>query len=390
MKWIRSISQIGIGIGIIGVSILISIIIFAMRSDVKKVEPEPEATLVEVIESSPSTERIKITAYGTVQPKKQTVVHPEVTGSIVQLSDDLKRGGRLGEGQILLMIDPRDFEIGVTQAEAEVARAEFELRVEEGQQLVAAREWELLHPSIKESGVGTDLVLRKPHLLEKQAALKSAESRLEKAKIDLQRTILYSPFPAIVLEENVEEGQYITPQTEVATLAGTDVFEVQVSIPYDNLRWIDIPKNGGKGSEVVVSQNIGGGRVIERKGHIVRLLGDLDAAGRLARLIVAVDDPLGLKSGAKPLLLRSYVRVDILGPEIKDVYRIPRTALHEGNTLWIKNDQDKLEFRKVTILFSETEDIIIDEGLQPGEKIIVSPLPLAIPGMDLRTQGGEP
>ncbi len=390
MKWIRSISQIGIGIGIIGVSILISIIIFAMRSDVKKVEPEPEATLVEVIESSPSTERIKITAYGTVQPKKQTVVHPEVTGSIVQLSDDLKRGGRLGEGQILLMIDPRDFEIAVTQAEAEVARAEFELRVEEGQQLVAAREWELLHPSIKESGVGTDLVLRKPHLLEKQAALKSAESRLERAKIDLQRTILYSPFPAIVLEENVEEGQYITPQTEVATLAGTDVFEVQVSIPYDNLRWIDIPINGGKGSEVVVSQNIGGGRFIERKGHIVRLLGDLDAAGRLARLIVAVDDPLGLKSGAKPLLLRSYVRVDILGPEIKDVYRIPRTALHEGNTLWIKNDQDKLEFRKVTILFSETEDIIIDEGLRPGEKIIVSPLPLAIPGMDLRTQGGEP
>ena len=388
----RSLSQLTIALGIIGISALIALVIFLSKSDVEKGDYQPKPILVDVMVAEPSTEQVKFTAYGTVTPDKKLIVNTEVSGRIIFQSPDLVEGGLLQEGEIILTIDPRDYELAVQQAEAEVTRAEFELRVEEGRQVVAKREWELLNPTLKSADIGEDLALRKPHLKEKQATLEATKSRLEKAKLDLERTILTSPFNALVVSENTEEGQYITPQTEVATLVDSDAFRVRVSVPFDKLKWIKLPEGDNQtGSKVIVTQTVGGSAVIKRTGKIVRLLGDVDPQGRLARLEIVINDPLGLKNGnrRKPLLLGTYVGVDFFGPKMKGVYKIPRVAIHNGNTLWIKNNENELEFRKVNIIFSEDEFVTINKGLEPGDEVILTPLSLPIPGTELRINGSD-
>jgi len=317
MQWMRSLSQLGVAIGIIAFCALVALIIVFSKSDVEKVDYEPKPILVDVMAAEPSTEQVKFLAYGTVTPDKRLKVTPEVSGRIIYKNRGLVEGGRLEEGDILVMIDPRDYELAVKQAEAEVIREEFELRVEEGRQVVAKREWELLNPTLKKADIAEDLALRKPHLKERKAALGAAKSRLEQARLNLERTTITTPFNAVVTVDNTEEGQYVTPQTNIATLVNSDQFRVRVSVPYDKLRWIDLPTGMNQNrSKVTITQTVGEDTVIKRDGEIARLLGDVDPQGRLARIEVTIADPLGLKTGGeKPLLLGTYVGVEFFGPK---------------------------------------------------------------------------
>jgi len=143
-------------------------------------------------------------------------------------------------------------------------------------------------------------------------------------------------------------------------------------------------------SKVTITQTVGEDTVIKRDGEIARLLGDVDPQGRLARIEVTIADPLGLKTGGeKPLLLGTYVGVEFFGPKLKGIYKIPRIAVHDGDTLWIKNARDELEFRTVNILFSEDENVYINKGLEPGEEVVLTPLSLPIPGTKLRINGSD-
>lgn len=127
---------------------------------------------------------------------------------------------------------------------------------------------------------------------------------------------------------------------------------------------------------------------IEREAFVQRLLGDLDPRGRMVRLLVGVKDPMGILGKGdrnKPLLIGSYVKVEIEGTVLEEVYALPRHTLRAGDNLWVKNNQNKLEIRKVEILNREAETIIVGKGLEPGEEVVTSPIVLPLPGMSLQT-----
>ncbi len=194
------------------------------------------------------------------------------------------------------------------------------------------------------------------------------------------------PFNAIVQEEAVEVGEVASPQTSLATLIGTDQFWVQVSVPMDDLRVIDIPAAGdGPGSRCTVICTTGNTQSISRPGRVIQLLGDVDPVGRMARILVAVDDPLGLKSDrSAPLLLGAYVCVEIQGKSMADVCPVPRKVLREGDKIWVMNEQDELEVRSVEIVWRERDVVLVRSGIEAGERIITSQLAAPVPGMKLR------
>ncbi|MCB1148992.1 MAG: efflux RND transporter periplasmic adaptor subunit [Chlamydiia bacterium] len=379
--------QILAGVSIIAAGTLIALGIIFLKPDVKREPPKSIALLVEVMEAEPTSTRIKITAYGTVEPEEEIILFPEVSGTIVSDVPDFKIGKILEKGQPLIKIDPSNYLIAVEQEKANLVKAEFELKLEEGRQVIAKREWELLSTTVKETEIGEELALRVPHLQEKQAAVKAAESRLAQAILNLQRTEIKSPFKSIVLEDNADLGQYVSPQTQIGKLAAVDAFRVKVSIPYSSLHWVEVP-----GAEARIIQVIGSQRTLEKSGTVTRLLGDVDPLGRLVRLVVQIDDPLGLEGGdapKNPLLLGAYVRVEILGPEVQNVFRVPRTALKEDSSLLLKDEENLLEIRPVNILFRDADYVFIDKGLESGEEIVLTPLPLVIPGTELRTADEE-
>ena len=284
----------------------------------KREPPARQASLVEIQPLVIGSVRVRIDAMGTVGPAESVTLQPQVAGEIVSVSDDLEPGGLFRAGEELLRIDPRDYELAVQQRESEVAQALSTLRLEQGQQAIARREFELLNESMLDED--QDLVLRKPQLESVRAQLDLARASLEKAKLDLQRSRIHAPFNAIVESVDVDVGTRVTTANTLATLAGTDTCWLEVSVPVKDLQWISIPRAADvAGSVVRISSPGAWGEGAWREGRVIRLAGALEKEGRMARLLVEVDDPFTLepeKIGKPVMLMNSYVNFEVEGRAI--------------------------------------------------------------------------
>jgi len=139
-----------------------------------------------------------------------------------------------------------------------------------------------------------------------------------------------------------------------------------------------------------VIQNLGGGVQVVRTGQLVRLLGDVDPAGRMARALVAVKNPLESEGGSSPLLIGSYVRVEVEGHEVDGVYQIPRRALREGERIWLVNGESRLDIRDVEVVFSKGDDVFIRGDFDTELRVVSSPLKGALRGVLLEVIPEEP
>ena len=355
----------------------------------KRDEIPPKPELVEVIEAKSSRQKVFVTAMGNVVPAVQIELRPEVSGRIIKQSGELIRGGRFKAGETIVEVDPRDYKFAIELQKANVERARLALKVEEGRRTIAEQDWKQLEADVNATTEGRQLALRQPHMKSAQATLNATLSSLQKAALDLERTTIKAPFNALVLDERVDVGQLVTPQTQLASLVGTDAYYVQVVVPVGRLGWIKIPGvNGDEGARAKVVHSIGDGVRVERNGRVVRLLGDISPAGRMARLLVQIDDPLGLREGADgmPLLLGAYVRIDIDGKELNGVFELPRKAIREGDRVWILDKDDRLDIRPVKIVWGREETVLLDDGISDGDRIIMSRIATPIPRMKLRTE----
>ena len=385
---------------ILGLAILGAIALLSTSPEAVRTEYETRAALVETILPEVGSQVAEIIAYGTVEPNRELVLQPQVGGRVVRMNENIRSGGRVIAGEMLFAIDPRDYELAVTQREAEVANAAVALQLEEARGTVARREWELLGDSIETSEIGEQLARREPQRIEKEAALAAARGRLERAELDLERTRVTAPFNGLVLADDIEIGQIVSPQTRAATIAGSDRFDVMVAVPLEKLPWIRAnPMDPNQNSTAIVVQEIGDGRTIRRRGRVDRIVGEVERAGRLARVRVLVDDPLASIEGAEPgspedipLLLGSYVRVEIDGPLLEGVMELPRAVIRAEETIWVMNSKGQLDIRPAEILVSRPETVVIRGILEPGEEIVASPLVTPLKGMDLERidEAGRP
>jgi len=341
---------------------------------------------VEVVEALPVRMRVRVTAMGTVVPARQVTVLPEVGGRIVYVNSELVPGGLLRRGQGLVRIDPRDYDLAVEQLKAQVSQAELNLAQERGRQAVAIEEWKQIEQQVQPTAQGKKLALRETQVKSAEAALASARSALEQAEIRRQRTAIAAPFDSLVTEEFVDVGQVVGSGSKLATLVDRSVFWVRVAVPVDRLSWIDVPGVGQteRGSPAIVTQRMGGKVVVERQGRVVRLLGDLDPRGSLARVLVTIEHPL--EGEGLPLLLGAQVSVMIEGQDVEGVVRLPGQALHDGDRIWIADGKSKLTSRKVELLWREGEEVVV-RGPLAGERVVTSSLSAPVEGQPVRSSG---
>ncbi len=358
-----------------------------LKNSAPRTQKRPPAKLsptVQVETVQPCGYQVVVTAMGTVIPASKLVLKSRVSGEIVGIHPEFTEGGFFKKDMKVLQIDPVDYELALVRKRSAVAEAEYALKLELGHQAVAKREWELLSGSQPAQELEEELVLRKPHLDKAGASLAAAEADLRSAMLDLNRTHITVPFNAMVRLKSVDLGSQVTPQDAMAELVGTDAYRIQVSIPVDRLEWIKIPGQAGdSGSKA---------RIIYGQGHecdgiVIRLMGDLSDEGRMARILVEVADPLGLNTPEKdraPLLIGEYVRVKIEGRRLDGVFKIPRTALRDNSSVWIAGEKQTLEIRKVRPVWRDADLVLLQDGLKPGERLIVSDLAAAVEGMAVR------
>jgi RND family efflux transporter MFP subunit len=371
-----------IAAGIAGAALLVK-----SRQAPQKERPPSPGALVRVLTVAPSDHRIEVTATGTVQPQQRIEVTPQVSGRVVEVSPKFITGGFFTKGERLFAIEGIDYKLAVEQAAANLARAELNLATVEGQARVARQEWQRLRGS-----AGTDpnpLVLYDPQLKEARANVASARAALKQARLNLERTVLHAPFAARVSSEQVDLGQYVRAGSSVGSLAGTSQAEIVVPLALEEIPHLRIPGrgNGGPGSPAQVRMNLNG-RSYTWSGRVVRSLGEMDPRGRMARVVVAVDDPYQLHARhntEKPdLAVGMFVELTLQGTTLQDVVRIPRRALRENSSVWVVDSNNELRIRPVRVVRREREHLFIADGLSAGERIVLTNLSGAADGMALR------
>jgi RND family efflux transporter MFP subunit len=348
--------------------------------------PDP---VVNVAEIQPGRHAVMIEAYGTVVPAQQVTLQAQVGGRIVAQHAALVPGGILPKGSEVIRIEPTDYALRVKRAEVAVESAEASFELERGQQVVAAKEWNLLKDDIDSSQEMEDFALRKPQRRRAQAAVEAAKNELAMARLDLERTVVQVPFNALVLAESVELGQLVSPQDQVAELVGTDRFWVRVSVPLemlDRIRFAEASGEPGSSAEVFVDGNRGHDR--PKLAKVLRLLGDLSDRGRMARVLVSIQDPLNLSPeadpDAPPVLLDSYVRVLIDAGTLDDAVEIPRIALRENGRVWVRDAEGRLRLQDVDVQWRLRDSVLVGDTFEPQDQLIISRLAVVVPGMRLR------
>ncbi len=360
--------------------------LIAQRQAPPKIEPPPRVLPVDVITVDQRDNPASLQVFGSVRPLRTLVLRPTVGGPIQEIHPELLEGGLIGEGETILRVDRRDYLLALDVARSNLVAAQADLDIELGSAAVAAREWKLLEGSIEVTDAGRKLALREPYLARRRSEVESARTRVAQAELDLERTEIKAPFNALVLSETAEVGGQAVVGAELARMVDRSRFAVEVSVPAERLALL---QREGATARILLPNG-------EREGTLERVLGEVDAEGRMARLQVTINDPLGSTApGGTPqqhapaVLLGAYAEVLLPCRPIEGSISVPRAALREGDSVWVADANDELQIRQVDVVMRRPDDVLVVAGLKAGERVITSAVAVPLPGLKLapRTKG---
>ena len=376
--WWQRLAAVTIIVALLVSGLLVYRYLLRTKPMAKRKPPAKMQALVTTMAVTPLTTNVQVKALGRIIPAQQITLQARVSGKVIGLHPDFIPGGIVEKDALLVKLDDTDYRLALKNKLNELSRAKADLRIEEGLQTVAEQEWQLIQGQSDDIDKSTiDLALRKPQLEKVQTNIDSAATEVERAEVDLARTEIHAPFNAIVREKHIDLGSQVSSQSLIATLVGIDVFWAEISIPADKLEWIVLPSGRKSGSAVIVYGNEG----VSYQAGIVNLLPDIDPDGLMARLLVAVSDPMGIRNDGEPLLLGSFVRAEIQGKEIENVIQVPRSSLHDTDTVLTVSDKNTLHLQSVSVIWKNSEHVFIDAGLKAGDRVVISNVPASIEGM---------
>jgi len=387
-KWQRSLVQLALVVVIVIVAIGAAKMMSSLRKAPEKKAQSVSAPLLNAVQVYPETLQMTVQGFGTVKPRMAVQVVPQVSGKVIQCHRQLVNGGFFKADEPLVVIEQTDYTLAVESADASVAQAEVKVEQEKAEADVAHQEWEKLHPDKQPDSI---LVFREPQIRNAQAQLNAAKARLAKAKLDLERTTMTMPFDGRIVQTNIDVGQFITAGAPVATVYRTDIVEIVVPLEDAELEWFDLPLDGNRNSDsdgtpVGVFASFAGNEHTWA-GRLVRTEGQIDPKSRMVHVVAQVTDPFKTESGRPPLTPGMFVRVDIEGRQVKDIYRLPRYAIRQGAEVWVARgtgEAKELAIEPVKIVRMDRDFAYVVSGLDEGDFVITSALETVTNSMAVR------
>ncbi|MGR8929648.1 MAG: efflux RND transporter periplasmic adaptor subunit [Gammaproteobacteria bacterium] len=336
--------------------------------------PKETIPFAQIIRVEPQTIKLNVLSHGVVMPRQQIDLVAEVGGKIVQLHPAIAPGGFFAMNERLLTIDTLDYDYAIVSAEADVAEAKRALISEQAQVEQAQAEWAALG-----QGQASDLALRKPELAEAQAKLQSAQ-----AKLDRGRCELLAPFSGRVLTANAGQGQYVQAGSVVARIFPSDVAEVRLPIGTDQLAFLDLPlglkRSTGHWPNVTLWAELAGKRH-SWQGRIVRSEATLDNNSGQLYLLAQVTDPYRSRGERPPLLGGLFVEAEIEGIARDGLFALPRNAVDTLQQAKIVDAEQRMQFRRLDLLRTEANRVVVEAGLENGDRVIISDMSIPVAGM---------
>lgn len=362
----------------------------ALRAGPAEKPEEDTATPVRVVEAHAEQARFEVRSEGTVEPVIDTRLSAEVGGRVVEVSPGFVAGGYFKAGEVLMRIDPADYQTAVVQAEAELASAEARLSEEQARSDQARRDWQQARGSDAEPN---PLILRLPQVAGAQAAVKAAEASLARAQRNLERTAIRLPFDGIVRSRSVDLGQFITAGSELGQAFAVQAAEVRLALAEKDLAFLDLPTMGGAPGvypDVQLSATLAGEQR-QWQASIVRTEAVIDSASRLRYAVARIEDPYNLagQTHASALPMGAFVEASIEGRSAQGLVRLPRGALHQNNRVYLATDSNELAVEEVQVVRSTVDSVYVQGGVSDGDRIITTAMSNPVPGQRLKVEGDD-
>lgn len=386
---------------------------------------------VDVFQADPRSFTELLVAFGTAAADREVVLAAQVTGEITEVHPQLRVGQQFSPGRvetsasqpsqrvdpdILLRIDPRDYEQRVQQTSASIATLETEIEQLNQQQANATRQLTLAKQdletlqadydrvkSLRDRGAGSAsdlsrslLELRRyedtivqlenqitlfPHQIDAaQERLAGSRSDLQRAQNDLKRTVLTAPFRGILGEVMIEQGQYVRSGEPLVRLIDPDRIDIPVSIGFDDYMVIQDAILKGEHPRAWLAENETAGA--RWTGRIVRVAPSADAASRTIEVYIEVVN----SEQTQPLLPGTFVFAGIEGPFHSDALVVPREAIVDGRVYVV--DKDGIaKARTVTTGRRLQQLVLVSAGIEKGDRIILTNLDVIRDGTRVIPQG---
>ena len=379
--WARALKFL-LPLAVLGVATLAAVIMIRSKPEVATQVPEfappgVRAHLVEV-----DTVQVPVMSQGTVRPRTETQLVPEVAGRVTWVAPSFASGGFFEEGDVLLRIDPFDYQQTVISSRSQLAQSRLRLAEEEAEAEVARREWEVLG-----RGDPRALTLREPQLEDARAGVAAAEAGLIRAQRDLERADLKAPYAGRVRSKTVDVGQFVTVGAAIATIYAVDVAEIRLPLPDEQLAYIDLPLayrgTTNQDGPLVTFRTTFAGATYEWRGQVVRTEGEIDPVSRMVHVVAEVRDPYAASPDPNrpPLAVGMYVEAEIEGRAFDEIVVVPRAALQGRDQVLTIDSDSRVWFREIDILRTTAESVYVRSGLSQGETVAVSALDGPTDGM---------
>ncbi|MEM1433076.1 MAG: efflux RND transporter periplasmic adaptor subunit [Pseudomonadota bacterium] len=347
---------------------------------------EPVAPLVRVVPVELQTVQMRTSTNGTVVPRTESELVPEVDGRVVEISPSLVSGGFFSSGDVLLRIEAVDYEVALEDARAGVTRARSEL---DNARKAHARSQDLQTRGATSDAQRDDALNR---LRGAEAGLRQAQARLTRAIRDLERTAIVAPYDGRVRSERVDVGQFVRRGSSIGTIYAVDYAEVRLPIQDEELKYLELelnsmPVQSGETGVPVVLRARFAGTEHSWQGRVVRTEGELDPTTRMVNLVARVQAPYVSQDDRPPLSVGLFVEAEVLGATYDDLAVLPRSALRDDSRVLTVGPDERLAFRTVTVLRRTADQVFISAGLEAGDRVCVSPLQAAADGMRVRIAG---
>ena len=362
---------------ILAVSSGIFVALINNQPTLKTTAKRPVPVAVRALNINLAPMQLSVSSEGNVQPSVETKLVAQVAGEVIKLSPSLVAGGDFSKGDILLNLDPRDYEIALARSRAAMSRAQAE-------QLFAAEDAARIRSLYAEELASIAQLQSAQRILAvADAALDDAAAMVQRAKVDLARTVFRAPFNGRVRTENVDVGQFLSKGAMIATLYDTDRLQVRLPLADAQLAYLDpsYAQTGLAGEEpadVTLSANFAGDRQ-SWSAKLLRTEGDISTKSRFLHVIVEVTETVNSNGVRLPVGL--FVDAVITGRTVDNLVSVPRTALRPDNSVMVIDDDNQLHYRDVSVFKLSDRDVLISGGLASGERISISPLQFVVEGM---------
>jgi RND family efflux transporter MFP subunit len=366
-------------LSIIGIFTLIIFLLVTVKPQAKREQHAPESSMtVTTLPLKKQPYQITLHSFGRIQPGIQSTLVAQVNGQVIWISEQLREGGEFRQGDVLLRIDGRDYEVQADIAKAELASSKALLEEEMSKSEQAQREWKSANLTIP----ATPFVLRKPQLAAAQANLQSAQAKLNQAQLNLQRTSIRAPYNGRVRTQSVDLGDVVSNNSTLATIFASDYAEIKLAIKNSEIHLLN--PAGGKIELVNTLSNT----TETWSAELNRTAAAIDESSQQISIIARVLRPFNTP-GKTPLLAGQYMDAKIYAREVTDAIVIPNKSLYQGHYVYLVRD-GLLEKREVTLSWQNETDSIISAGLTEGDELITTPLGQVSSGTRVQTDGAQP